>query len=124
MQGMFLGSKSSGLADKAIDLSPASPFVWKVYANSKFFTPEMFGGDLKEAIESYEKSVALYEASPTKLKSNWYYLDALAFLGQAYAKNGENGKAIATYEKAISVEPEFGWVKYRLLPIVKEASQN
>ena len=119
MQGMFLGSKSGSLIDKAKDLAPQSAMVWKVYANSKFFTPEMWGGDLKEAIEAYEKCMQLYESKPELLKYNWMYLDALAFMGQAYLKNGDTGKAIAAYEKALKYEPEFGWVKYALLPEAK-----
>ena len=84
----------------------------------------MWGGDIKEAIESYEKCVQLYEANPAALTSNWMYLDALAFQGQAYLKNGDTGKAIATFEKALQAEPEFGWVKFTLLPKAKTKSEG
>ncbi len=124
MQGIFLGSKSSSLVEKAKKLSPTSPLVWKVAANAKFFTPEMWGGDLAEAIEGYEACIKHYEAQSETLKFNWMYLDALAFMGQAYVKNGENGKAITAYEKALRQEPEFGWVKFVLLPKAKGASTN
>lgn len=124
MQGIFLGSKSNSLVEKAKKLSPTSPLVWKVAANAKFFTPEMWGGDLAEAIEGYEACIKYYEAKPETLKFNWMYLDALAFMGQAYMKNGENGKAIAAYEKALRQEPEFGWVKFVLLPKAKGSSPN
>jgi tetratricopeptide (TPR) repeat protein len=123
MQGMFLGPKSGNLVEKAKSLDPKSPLAWKVYANSKYFTPEMWGGDLNEAIESYEKCIQLYESNPATLKSNWMYLDALAFQGQAYQKNGDTGKAIASYEKALQAEPEFGWVKFTLLPKAKTKSE-
>lgn len=116
LQGMILGSKSSSLIEKAKKLNSSSPLVWKIYANSKFFTPEMWGGDIKEAIQAYEKSIALYEAKPDELRLNWHYLDALAFQGQAYLKDGQRAKAISTYEKALMVEPEFAWVKNVLLP--------
>jgi tetratricopeptide (TPR) repeat protein len=121
MQGMFLGPRSGSLIEKAKKLDPSSPFVMKVYANSKFFTPEMWGGDLQEAITAYEKSIQLYEAKQELLKSNWIYIDALAFMGQAYQKNEDKGKAIAAYEKALKVEPEFSWVKNVLLPKAKAA---
>lgn len=119
MQGIFLGSKSSSLVEKAKKLNATSPLVWKVAANAKFFTPEMWGGDLAEAIEAYETSIKLYDAHPEKLRFNWMYLDALAFMGQAYLKNGDSGKAIAAYEKALRQEPDFGWVKQVLLPKAK-----
>ena len=122
-QGMFLGPKSQSLMDKAMKDGPESPLVWKLYANSRYFTPEMWGGDLKEAIKAYEKSIQLYERDPAKTKFNWYYLDTLAFLGQAYSKNGESSKAVTQYEKALQVEPEFYWIKNALLPKAKELSQ-
>lgn len=122
MQGMILGSKSSSLIEKAKKLNDTSPLVWKIYANSKFFTPEMWGGDIKEAIQAYEKSIALYEANPNDLPFNWFYLDALAFQGQAYLKDGQRAKAISTYEKALKIEPQFTWVKNVLLPKAQKSN--
>ncbi|MCU0420848.1 MAG: tetratricopeptide repeat protein [Cyclobacteriaceae bacterium] len=123
MKGMMLGSKSSSLAEKATVLEPASPLVWRVYANSKFYTPAAFGGDMKEAVKALEKCVALFEKSDQPLASNWMYLDALAFLGQAYQKTGDHAKAIASYEKALTVEPHFEWIKKALLPSARKAAQ-
>lgn len=116
MQGMILGSKSDNLIEKAKRLDPNSAMAWKVYANAKFFTPEMWGGDLDEAIAGYEKATQLYESKPETLSNNWMYLDTMAFLGQAHLKKGEPSKAIAIFEKALNVEPEFSWVRYVLLP--------
>ena len=119
MQGMFLGNKSNDLIEKAKRLDPNSALAWKVYANSKFFTPEMWGGDIDEAIAGYEKAIQLYESNPAMLKNNWMYIDALAFLGQAFMKKGKHSKAITAYEKALKVEADFTWVKYVLLPKAK-----
>jgi tetratricopeptide (TPR) repeat protein len=115
-QAMFLGPKSSNLIDKAVKLNKESALVWKLYGNSKFFTPEIWGGSIDEAIAAYERSILLYERQPDQLKFNWLYLDALAFLGQSYYKKGEYAKAVATYEKALAAEPAFGWVERMLLP--------
>ena len=119
MQGIILGSKSNNLVEKAKRLDPHSALAWKVYSNAKFFTPEMWGGNLDEAIVGYEKAIQLYESKPETLKNNWMYLDTMAFLGQALLKKGDRTKAIIAYEKALKVEPEFGWVKYKLLPQAK-----
>jgi tetratricopeptide (TPR) repeat protein len=124
MKGMMLGSKSSSLAEKATVLEPTSPWVWRIYANNKFYTPEAFGGDIAEAIKALEKSVMLFESDPKNLSQNWMYIDALAFLGQAYQKNGEQAKAIAVYEKALTVEPNFSWVKKVLLPAAQKKASN
>lgn len=118
MHGVVLGSKSSALIEKATRLSPLSPFVWKVYAASKFFKPEMFGGNIDEAIDAYKKSIQLYETKGP-IRTNWLYLDTLAFLGQAYIKKGNKADALALLEKALKVEPNFNWVKNVLLPKAK-----
>jgi tetratricopeptide (TPR) repeat protein len=120
IKGMFLGPKSQALMEQALKDAPDSPLVWKLYANSKFFTPETWGGDLSEAIKGYEKSIRLYETNSAQTKENWFYLDTLAFLGQAYLKKGQPAQAIAVYEKALKVEPEFTWVKFKLLPAAKK----
>jgi tetratricopeptide (TPR) repeat protein len=121
-KGMYLGSKSQSLMEKALADSPNSPLVWKLYGNSKFFTPETWGGDLKEAIKAYEKAIQLFESDLDKTKFNWFYLDTIAFLGQAYQKDGQTSKALATYEKAIKVEPNYNWVKFNLLPKAKKTA--
>lgn len=116
MKGMTLGSKSNSLAEKGITLEPHSPLVWRVYANSKYYTPKAFGGDINEAIQAYEKCIAAFEAKPEQVKNNWMYIDTMAFLGQVYKETGRTADAIRLYEKALTVEPNFLWVKKTLLP--------
>lgn len=118
-KGMFLGPKSGNLIEEALKASSDSPLAWKLYGNSKFFTPEMWGGDLAEAIKAYEKAILLYEANPASCQNNWLYLDTFAFLGQAYAKKNDTDKAISIFEKALQLEPSFDWIHYSLLPQVK-----
>lgn len=120
MMGMVLGSKSSALIEDAIKLAPESPVVWRVEANSKLYTPEMFGGDKVAGLKAFEKSIALFEQQPASLKNNWIYMDALVFLGQAYSSQGQAAKAISTYEKALNLEPNLFWVKNELLPKAKQ----
>jgi tetratricopeptide (TPR) repeat protein len=119
MKGMFLGSKSADLMEQARKKSPASPLVWKLYGNSKYHTPEAFGGDVKEAIKAYEKAIQLFETKPENLKENWLYIDTFAFLGQAYAKDNRSDAAVSTFEKVLKIEPAYTWVSYVLLPKAK-----
>jgi tetratricopeptide (TPR) repeat protein len=111
IKGITLGSKSSNLAAEATTISRNSVIAWRMYGNNKYYTPSAFGGNVKEAITALEKSVKLFESKPEGLKSNWLYLDTIVLLGQAYLKNEEKSKAIATYEKAISVESSFIYAK-------------
>ena len=111
-KGMFLGGKSSSQIEKALNMEASSPIVQQLYASSKFFTPEMFGGDKNLAVSHFEKSVALYEQGETS--NNWRYLDALAWLGQAYKKTGQTEKARETFERALATEPSYGYARHLL----------
>ncbi|MEM9327371.1 MAG: hypothetical protein AAGA85_17015 [Bacteroidota bacterium] len=118
-KGMFLGSKASSLATAALSEDPESPIVRKMYANNKLFTPEVWGGDVSEAIKSYERSQELFEAQDTDT-FNWMYLDNFAWLGQAYQQKENYAAAEATYKKALEVEQGFSWIKYGLLPALAQ----
>ena len=116
MKGMFLGPKSQNLLEKALQTNSESAEALVRQGSSLLFTPEMFGGDPQEAVEYYKKGIAIYEKNKSK---SWLYLDALAWLGQAYQKTGQLEKAKNTYEKALQVESKFYWVKNSLLPNLK-----
>lgn len=120
MMGMVLGPKSGSMIEDALKLAPQSAVAWKVQANSKMFTPAMFGGDVPEAIKAYEKSIELFEKQPETLKNNWLYIDTMIFLGQAYSSEGQSAKAVTTYEKVLKAEPNLFWVKNTLLPNAKQ----
>ncbi|MEM6263455.1 MAG: tetratricopeptide repeat protein [Bacteroidota bacterium] len=118
-KGMVLGGKSQKHLKKALELDNSSPLAWLFHADNKYHTPEMWGGDLKVAIEGYQKAIELMEADEEKLKYNCQYLSAHAWLGLAYHKTGNSAKALNTFEKSLEFEPDFAWVKYGLMPKVK-----
>lgn len=109
MTGMFYGGKSSSLAEKALKLQPSSPIVNKIYGSSKLYTPSMFGGDIDLAIKHLKKSVELFEQED--VKNNWMYLGTLVELGIAYQKSGDTNNQKMIIQKALDIEPEFGWAK-------------
>jgi tetratricopeptide (TPR) repeat protein len=121
-KGIYLGSKSSSLVEEAMKASPESYIVQKMYAGSKYYTPETFGGDVSEAARAFEKCIMLMEASSELTKENWLYLDALAHLGSSYMRLNQKAKAIATFEKALEIEPQFYWVSKVLMPKAKSMS--
>ncbi|MFC2151614.1 hypothetical protein ACFLSE_03730 [Bacteroidota bacterium] len=119
MKGMTLGAESGKHIGEALSLDSNNPLAWRQNASSKYFTPKMFGGDINEAIKHYEHAIQLYEKN--NQTKDWIYLDALAWLGIAYKDTEQTEKAKAIFEKALSVEPEFTWVKNSLLPGLKES---
>ena len=116
MKGMVLGGKSSSLIEKATKQSPESPLVWRLHGSNKLFTPEQWGGDKALALESFRKAINLFEATCKDLSLHWLYLDTLAWTGQACSANDENTEAIAVYNRALEMEPDFHWVSKSLLP--------
>ncbi len=113
--GPFLGPRSLGYIDEAMKFDGKNPYVLIDKANAKQFTPGIFGGDLDEAVGYYKQSIAAFERmDPSECR--WVYLNALANLGTCYEKMGQYANAEATYRKALTVAPDFHWVKYFLLP--------
>lgn len=118
-KGMMLGPKAGYLIDEAIAEAPEAALVQKLYGNYLFFTPEMWGGDLSEAVTNFERAIASYEKDGET--SNWMYLDANAWLGQAYMKQGKTQKAIEIFEKVLEIQPDFVWIRENLLPAAKNS---
>ncbi|MEM6317634.1 MAG: tetratricopeptide repeat protein [Bacteroidota bacterium] len=119
MKGMFLGSKSSAAAEKGVTLDPENAFTNYVKGNYLFYTPSMFGGDVEESITFLKKAQQLFEQTGTT--QTWEYLATMAVLGQAYHSEEKYDEAIATYETALAVAPNFGYVGKYLLPMTKKA---
>jgi len=118
MKGMSLGSKSSNLIDKALKLDPMNASANYQKGSSLYFTPRMWGGDVPEAIKHLKAAKAIYETQD--IDNNWDYLNTLAILGQAYHYQEELSSAKESYDLALSTAPNFGWVKYNLLPKLKQ----
>jgi len=118
ISGMFLGSKSNRHLDKALELDPDAPMVRHQKGASLINTPSMFGGDAEAGILELEKAAQLYEQQNEA--EGWEYLGTLAMLGKARHSQKQYAQARTAYDKALRVAPDFGWVKYALLPALEE----
>lgn len=118
MKGMFLGPKSDEYIEKALQFGPASPRVHYQKGSSLYYTPSMFGGDKEKAIAHLIQSKTFHEKC--SINNNWEYLVVLATLGQAYQGIGKLEKAEEIYALALEQEPNYGWVKFQLLPALQK----
>lgn len=118
MQGMSLGPKSSEAMEKAMTLAPKNPRVWIISGTQDYFTPSMFGGDKEQALEKFKKAARLAEQESVSdpLKPNWGHAEAHAWIGIAHMNAERYDQARTAFEKALDVSPDYGWVKYVLLP--------
>lgn len=101
-----------GRAEKA---DPENPRLHLTKGIMTLNTPEMFGGGIKNAMPILQKA---FELNSARKKGNveWGYLEACAWLGQAYARANEIEKAKEIYNKALEVNPDYVWIKRVLLP--------
>jgi tetratricopeptide (TPR) repeat protein len=114
--GATFGQEAVFLISKALKIAPKNPRVLLHAGINKLNTPEFFGGSKEKALEYFTQSVTIFEKNNGEEAINWGQLDALAWQGIAYTKFGNNDSAISAFNKALEIEPEYGWVKYVLLP--------
>lgn len=115
-----MGRRSQQALRAAEAVGPENPRVWLVKGVNAFHTPEQYGGGAETAREHLEKALALLrEEAPDAPEPSWGRAEAHAYLGQVHARQGRTEEARAQYEKALEVEPEYAWVKKRLLPALE-----
>jgi tetratricopeptide (TPR) repeat protein len=114
---MVLGPQSGQAMSDAVALGPENPRVWLIRGQGALFTPEQFGGGVKNA-EAYLKKAELLFATdhPIAPAPSWGRAELYAWLGQVYQKQNRPADAVLAYNKALEIDPSFRWVKYVLLP--------
>lgn len=124
MKSMLLGPKIGKAAQKAKQLAPDSPRVVLSAAISDFNTPKMFGGSKEKGLQGFQHAAELFaQEEPTDpIQPRWGHREAYAWLGVAYQDRGELEQARAAFAKALEINPDFGWVKYVLLPELEKAT--
>jgi len=116
-----IGSQNIALTSKAFGIEPDNPRVLLQKGISKFNSPEFVGGSKEEALKYFTQSVEAFENQTTGGNEiEWGYIDGLAWLGIAYYSLGDLESAISAYKKALTIEPDFNWIKYDLLPKAEE----
>ena len=120
--GMKYGPKSNTQMDKALELAPDNPRVLILDGTGLFFTPSMFGGDTEKAITQFQESAKQFgEFTPEDATMpHWGRVEVYAWLGQAYEEDEQYDEAKKAYEKALELDPDYGWVKNYLLPKLVE----
>ena len=116
-----LGPKSQKFIAEALEIAPENPRVLLQAGISKYNTPAFFGGDKEEAVSLFQRAIEQFGNEPGDhgIQPDWGYPDACAWLGMAYTNDGKYAEAIDIFERALETHPNFGWIKYNLLPDAK-----
>jgi len=102
--GMLYGPRANKEVELAIKLNPQNPEAYLSRGTSYFFTPVVFGGNKKKALEYFEKAVSVCPD---------YYMSYM-WIGIWYLKRGEKDKAKWYFKKSLELKPNFGWAIYEL----------
>ena len=118
MSAVTLSPKVHSLLDEAQKSDPGNPRPHIIRGTMKYQTPGIFGGSYEDAVKNFSKAIQLFEKQENvdPLKPHWGYIESLAWLGKSQEKLENYDAAKFAYEKALKVEPNYGWVKYSLLP--------
>lgn len=116
LRAMTLGNQSRRLLERAVEVDPQDPAAWVELGNLRYHAPMLFGGDTQQAIDCYQRAIALFERQPDRRQHNWLYLHALAWVGRSHARLDHTDEARQAYKHALAVEPDFRWIKQDLLP--------
>lgn len=115
MKAIYLGRESTGYIKKALELEPDNIQALVERGNTLLYSPSLFGGDKKEAIRYYKKASRIMEKKELT-HENWVYLNVLTMTAQAYEKIGDDEKAKLQFEKILSIQPDFMWVRDEQYP--------
>lgn len=119
-RGMDLSGAINSHIEKAIGIDPDNPRAYLVKGIMINNTPEMYGGGANRALPVLKKAKVVFTKESTdSLMPDWGQLENLAWLGQVFAKLGKYNEAKSVYEESLKINPEFYWVKYKLLPMVE-----
>jgi tetratricopeptide (TPR) repeat protein len=108
----YHGPQRQQLIIKTSQHSGYEPEVTLEYANMRFWAPAIVGGDKKESLIYYRKTIVLLEAR--KRTKEWYYLWALTAYANAYKALNDSQAAIGVYEKILRFEPNYTWISQEL----------
>ena len=120
LAGMRYGAAASKAETLARELGAENPRVLFLQALNTWFKPAMFGGGEDKARALMTRALAAFATDhPASGMPAWGHAEALAWHGQMEQKAGRGDAARAAFAHALTIEPEYGWVKYTLLPSVK-----
>lgn len=126
MAAVSLTPKIHSLLDEAQSNNSSNPRSYIIRGIMKLQTPAVFGGSNEDAAKNFAKAIQLFEKEDdvNPLLPHWGYLESLVWMGRTQEKLENYDAAKFSYQKVLNIEPEYGWVKYSLLPALIKKMEN
>ena len=123
IKSIYYGPKAGSARGKALDIEPDNPRAYLLDGTGKYFTPKLFGGGAENAQASLLKAVECFKSYKPKsvLYPDWGEREAYAWLGIIAKDMGDIDQAKTYFNQALEIDPDYGWVKYHLLPDLEKA---
>ena len=123
---MTLGMKSGSYIKKAFNLEPENPRVSLIAGMSAYYTPKIFGGGKKKALNHLQKAVeyfkSFYAENPTA--PTWGEEDTYTYLGLINMELENYDESRTCFEKVLKLKPEHGWIKNILMKELETKIKN
>ena len=110
MKGIYYGPKSGAMLAEAEALAPNNPRVLLVKGIGAINTPPMFGGSVDVALNAFNQAIEAY-ASDAYSNYHWGFAEAHTWRGLVHQQKGDLDKAKADWQRALEIDPEYGWAK-------------
>lgn len=120
LRGITLGPRADRALDRAVEMDPTNPRIWLAKGISTLHKPGFTGGGADRAIEALERGIGFLRADhPARGHPIGGGAELWAWLGVAHLQSDRPDEAVAALERALELEPEFGWVRDTLLPAAR-----
>jgi tetratricopeptide (TPR) repeat protein len=119
--GIWYGPKVGKMMEQAFATDPNNPRVYLINGVSAFYTPDRWGGGREKAEQSLKKAAELFKTEKIgKALPDWGHSETYAWLGMVALARQDTIQARQYYNEALVIDPDFGWVKYQLLPQIEK----
>jgi tetratricopeptide (TPR) repeat protein len=120
---MSLGAEMEMTMHRALEMAPDNPRIHLLDAIGTLHKPEFVGGGADKALAKFKRALELFEAkSPSDSTAPaWGHEDALIWAGRSAVGLKDFEAARGFYDRALTLNPRNGWVRYTLLPELEKA---
>lgn len=122
LKAIGLSRKYRRARARALELEPKNPRVILIGGIIDYALPGVVGGNKDRAEGAFEEAARLFaeEVIDDPFVPSWGHDEAYARLGIVYMDRGDLVDARNAFERALEINPEFGWVSQDLIPSLEK----